>query len=424
MAERVLTFHCGARAFCVWHVGCVTFLCVVCVCVTGESVNIAPKSFAGVKEIALMVYAEAGLDLQAGSEQTQQRRLPDPFGTGDAQPASPVPNGPVLSFFDTAQPGAQTFSKACTLALKYNASLEYSQETAGSTYLVHALDSSGAWQPVDAKHEFDESNEVVRVKVDRTGAFAVMRIPAPPSSILTALSESKTALIVGILVVVVVIMAVAAVVLYRRRRAQNETTLLKGSGTSELLASRGSDVSSEHNAAVAQQERETPSSQQPAVDMVVLHENEREIQSLPANAPPRMDSLMPGTTEVEETLTATLGWANFLSFGADTGPTTAPPDSDASSEASASHASETASLADSTDLSQASVDPGETASAEEASAARAPQDREMAVGLRPDARTVASGAMSPAFASALTESMMEGRDDLISSMFFPRRNRS
>ena len=71
-------------------------------------------------------------------------------------------------------------------------------------------------------------------------------------------------------------------------------------------------------------------------------------------------SICCGPEEVEETLTATLGWANFLSFGADTGPTTAPPDSDASSEASASQASETASLADSTDLSQASVDPGET----------------------------------------------------------------
>ena len=129
-------------------------------------------------------------------------------------------------------------------------------------------------------------------------------------------------------------------------------------------------------------------------------------------------SICCGPEEVEETLTATLGWANFLSFGADTGPTTAPPDSDASSEASASQASETASLADSTDLSHVSVDAGETTSAEVASASHAPQNREMVVGLQPDARTVANAAMSPAFASALTESMMEGRDDLISSMFF------
>jgi hypothetical protein len=146
--------------------------------------------------------------------------------------------------------------------------------------------------------------------------------------------------------------------------------------------------------------------------MVVLHENEREVKSLPANVQPRRDSIMPDFTEVADTLTATLGWANFLSMGADKGDV----DSDASSETSASQASETASPV------QAGIEPGETGSTEATAGLRPDQRHEEAVAQRPDVRMAASVGISPALTSFFAESMMEGRNDLVASMFFPRRD--
>ena len=414
---------------------------------SGESVSIAPKSFSGVKKIVLMVYAAAKIE----------RRSADPVGKAhDTKAAFPVANGPVLSFFDTSRPGELTFNQDCTVALKYNTSREYSKESAGSSYLVYGLESAmgtlqtGLWQPLEAAHVFDERTETVRVNVKRTGAFAVMRIPALSPSPLTVLSKSKTPIIVGVVIGVLaaVVMAVAAIILYKRIQAQRQKTpSIQGSGTSQLLRATRQDSgeSNQYDAAVAQHERPTfpvlhpetsrqrlargqgslpeGSAQFPAttlphprqettVDMVVLHENEREVKSLPANVQPRRDSIMPDFTEVADTLTATLGWANFLSMGADKGDV----DSDASSETSASQASETASPV------QAGIEPGETGSTEATAGLRPDQRHEEAVAQRPDVRMAASVGISPALTSFFAESMMEGRNDLVASMFFPRRD--
>jgi cysteine-rich repeat protein len=410
---------------------------------SGESVSIAPKSFSGVKKIALMVYAAAKIDLQTGT----LRRSAGPLGKAhDTKAAFPVGNGPVLSFFDTSRPGALTFNQDCTVTLKYNRSLEYSKESAGSSYLVYALESAmgilptGLWQPLEATHVFDESTEKVRVNVKRTGAFAVMKIPALSSWPLTVLSRSKTPVIVGVVIGVLaaVLMAGAAIFLYRRIQAQRQKTPpIQESGTSELLCatSQDSGESNQYDAAVPQNNRQTfpvlhpetsrqrlahgqgsttlPSPrQETTVDMVVLHENEREVESLPAHLQPRMESIMPDFTEVADTLTATLGWASFSPMGADKGDV----DYDASSETSASQASETASPV------QAGIEPGETGSTEATAGLRSPQRHEEAVAQQPDVRMAASVGISPALTSFFAESMMEGRNDLIASMFFPRRD--
>jgi len=250
---------------------------------SGENINIPSGAFSGIVTFSLRVYADAKFEVHSNGSTDARRR---------AGQAALLPCGPVVS----VGPHDLTFQKKATLMINY----DIVDERDESSLKVYSLDGAGKWRPLKETHFVDTHTRVIKVSVWSTGTFVVMRKLQP--GLMEQLSALSPGVIAALVLAPTFVLAVVAFWLYRKRRAlSKEGSSLSISSTSgDLLDDTSSRSKSSHE---GQEEIDDKGAE---VDIVILRD------MVHVDPLPERQDLNPNfflkPAEVDDTMVGTLGF--------------------------------------------------------------------------------------------------------------------
>jgi len=248
---------------------------------SGESINIPSGAFSGIVTFSLRVYADAKFEVQEDGSTDARRR--------DGLAAT-LPCGPVVS----VGPHALAFRTKAILMINYDDVVDEREE---SSLKVYSLDGAGKWRPLEETHMVDTTRRVIKVLVWSTGTFVVMHKQQP--DLVEQLSALSPGIIVALVLAPTFLLAVAAFVLYRKRRAPS-----KDEGSLSVSSTSGDVDDTSSRSKTSQDEIDDKDTD---VDIVILRDMVH-IDPLPEQQALNSSILME-PEEVDDTLVGTLGFA-------------------------------------------------------------------------------------------------------------------